>query len=242
MFFQEEKNLCGNKPFSSAILQLGNTYKGMQRAVVIGATGLTGGHLVRQLLALRQPPQVVCLVRAHSLALPLAAEQIVTNLASADDVAQHLDANTWVFCAIGTTMAKAGSQEAFRKVDYDIPLAAGRAAQRAGALGMSLVSSAGANARSFFFYPRIKGELEEALQAEGPANLHIYRPGLLRGKRPQVRLGEKMGDVLSILLRPLLIGPLAKYRAIKASRLAQLMVDRAHRHLAGRKVFEGTSL
>ena len=214
----------------------------MQKAVVIGATGLTGGHIVRHLLALRQPPVVVCLVRKLSTDLPTGTEQYVVDLNDTTAIAAHLDDKTWVFCAIGTTIAKAGSQEAFRKVDYDIPLAAGRAARQAGALGMSLVSSVGANARSFFFYNRIKGEIEEALQAEGPPVLHIYRPGFLLGQRGQVRLGEKVAEVISFTLRPLLIGPMAKYRSILADRLAEAMVDKARRRLGGRVVFEGNTI
>ena len=132
-----------------------------------------------------------------------------------------------VYLALGTTIKVAGSQAAFRAIDFDANLAVARAAKAAGARRVGLVSAMGAEARSRIFYSRVKGELEEALSALGFEALVIARPSFLAGDRETlgqpVRTGEKLALRVGALLRPLMP---ANYRAIAASAVAATLLAR----------------
>jgi uncharacterized protein YbjT (DUF2867 family) len=215
----------------------------MRQAVVVGGTGLTGSELIAQLVALRHPIPVRALVRRPSDALPAQVEQIVLNhLDLAEELSPWIPKGSWVFCCVGTTMRKAGSQEAFKAVDLDIPVALAHACAEAGAAGLTVVSSAGAKAEGFFFYTRTKGEMELGLQAAGLEALHIFRPGLLVGKRQEWRLGENLAIGLSNLLAPLFRGPLAKYAPVKVDVLVKIMLEKAQKGTQGLRVYEGIKL
>jgi uncharacterized protein YbjT (DUF2867 family) len=97
-----------------------------------------------------------------------------------------------VICATGTTIKKAGSQEAFRSVDHDLPLSFARLAQQAGAQNFALVSSIGASVDSFFLYARVKGELERDVRQIGFHSLTILRPGIIEGQRDETRRAESL--------------------------------------------------
>jgi uncharacterized protein YbjT (DUF2867 family) len=128
-------------------------------------------------------------------------------------------------CAIGTTMRLAGSQSAFRAVDFDIAVDFALAARGAGVGHMIIVSSVGADPASSNFYLRTKGEMEEAVRSLGFDRLDILRPGLLRGDRgPERRLGERIGVIASPLVNLFLRGGLAKYAAIDARAVATAIV------------------
>lgn len=129
------------------------------------------------------------------------------------------------YCALGTTIKKAGSQAAFRLVDFDYETAFARAAQKAGATRFSLVSSVGANAKSSIFYTRVKGETENAIKEMGFSSLHIFQPGVLLGSRGEARPAEKLAIGLTPLLNLGLQGPMQKYRGISAETVAHSMVD-----------------
>ena len=215
----------------------------MRYAVLVGATGLTGKELARQLAAMRHPVPTRALVRKQSSDLPESVEQIVVKHFDDPDALQaHIPVGSWVFCTVGTTMRIAGSQEAFRAVDLDIPVALAHAAKAAGVAGMSIVSSAGAKATGFFFYTRTKGEMELALQAASLQALHIFRPSFLIGNRQEQRLGESLAIALARLLTPLCVGPLAKYAPISVNRLAKVMIEKAQKGSPGMRIYEGEKL
>jgi uncharacterized protein YbjT (DUF2867 family) len=109
-------------------------------------------------------------------------------------------------------------------VDYGYPLALARWARKQGCDDFRLVSSVGADKSSSNFYLRVKGEIEDALAHEGFPQVHIFRPGVLLGDRAESRPGESIGKALSVVLGPLLMGPLSKYRARPASAVAHAMV------------------
>jgi uncharacterized protein YbjT (DUF2867 family) len=122
-----------------------------------------------------------------------------------------------VICTLGTTIKKAGSQAAFRKVDYEYPLALARLARTAGVASYALVSSLGANAKSRTFYLRTKGETERDLAGAGFASLTVVRPSLIGGERDERRWGEALGLKLFAALAPLLP---RRYRIAPAERIA----------------------
>lgn len=107
-------------------------------------------------------------------------------------------------CALGTTIAKAGSKVAFRAIDHDAVLAFARGARARGAAAFVVVTAHGADSGSLVFYNRVKGEIEEALNTVGFPSLTIARPSLLLGERLESRPGERAAVAVSRALRPLL--------------------------------------
>lgn len=129
------------------------------------------------------------------------------------------------FCALGTTRAKAGSAEAFRKVDLELVTEFARHARARGARVFALVSSAGAHARSPLLYPRTKGEAEEAAAKLGFPSLIIARPSLLLGERAEARPREAAFQRLAPYWGGLLLGPLRRYRPVAAAAVAAALVS-----------------
>jgi uncharacterized protein YbjT (DUF2867 family) len=212
-------------------------------AWVAGATGLVGSSLIRLLLEEPRVERVTALVRRRSLSShPKLDERQVDFEALAAELAGL--SVTHVFCCLGTTAAKAGSDAAFRRVDHDYPLELGRAAIQAHAKAFLLVSSVGADAHSGIFYSRVKGETEAALRDLGLPALHIFRPSLLLGQRSEYRSGEQLSAALMKPLSKLMLGPLRKYRPVEAERVAQAMVNAAlssPKH-GGAAVYEGEQI
>lgn len=194
------------------------------KVMVLGATGLTGRLVVEKLLARKDITSVVVPVRKPmELAHPKLAQHVIDFEAMADHAS--IFAVDVLVCCLGTTIKKAGSQEAFRKVDYDYALTAAGLAKRAGAKALILMSAIGASARSAVFYSRVKGELENAVRALELPYLAIYHPSLLLGQRREHRTAESLGMAVMPAANQLLIGPLRKYRAIEAETVAQAMVN-----------------
>lgn len=208
----------------------------MKTAVVIGATGLTGHLLVEALLNDQRYVQVNVLVRHAFPVQHKKLQVLVTDFQSSASLKAGLKGDD-VFCCIGTTIRKAGSQEAFRAVDYDIPVKAAEIALQNGVKQFIVMSSLGANAQSSNFYLRTKGEMELAVLTIGLPRVFVVRPSMLLGNRKEVRVGEKIGQWLIIALGPLLIGGLKKYRGITSQQVAKAMVhlansDTSHRFLS----------
>jgi uncharacterized protein YbjT (DUF2867 family) len=210
-------------------------------ALLLGASGLTGSHCL-QLLLRDEAYSQVCIIVRRKLAVehPKLAQHVVDfellnyneQLLKGDDV----------FCCLGTTIKTAGSQEAFKRVDYDYPLTAAKIAFKNGVKNFLLVSSNGADAKSNIFYSRVKGELENALKKIGFKSLLIFRPSLLLGKRSESRFGEKVGEILGNIFKPLLAGPLKKYRPIEAEVVARAMITAAKSGFKGVHIFESDEI
>ena len=191
------------------------------RLIILGSTGLVGRHLLDLALANPDVSHIVAPVRR---ATP-AQEKLFAPVIDFDCLP---DAPWWqadaIVCALGTTMRKAGSQQAFRRIDHDYPLLVARLGKQNGVNVFVLNSALGANAQSLFFYNRVKGETERDLQALGFGSLTFVRPGLIGGMREERRPVERM---LQILFRA--IGPVlpSQYRINPAQKIAQAMLDAA---------------
>jgi len=190
-------------------------------ALLLGYTGATGNALLTELVKSDKVNQIICLGRKA----PAYDHHKVTWVASdLSKMADHLDvfaSVSRIYCCLGTTMAKAGSKEAFRKVDYNMVVDAGIVAAQAGVASFSVVSAIGAHAQSMFYYNRVKGEMEQALQQAGLKRLSIYQPGLIVAQRSEHRAGES----LAISLYPLIEWFLpVKYRSIEAKTIARAML------------------
>jgi uncharacterized protein YbjT (DUF2867 family) len=203
-------------------------------ALIAGASGLTGGYLLTQLLDDPEYSTVIAYVRKSSgLTHPKLKEILVDWETLLEPVAAED-----VFCCLGTTIKKAGSQEAFRRVDYDYPLQLAQLQYRGGSQQFLLVSAMGADAKSAIFYSRVKGELENALQSIGYKSLHIFRPSFIAGPRKESRPGEKIGLAIFSLLSPLFIGPLKKYAPIQAEHIARAMLRTAQKNEPGMRLYD----
>lgn len=205
-------------------------------AIVAGATGLVGQALIRQLAAESAWREVRALVR-RALPPELSGPTVVSvqvDYALLDPPPPWAAADH-VFCALGTTMRQAGSPAAFRRVDFEYPLALARAARARGARHFLLVSAIGAAPASRVFYNRVKGEVEAAIGALGFKSVTIARPSLLLGPRTERRLAEQLGKVLGVLAPP-------RWRPVPAVRVARALVNAAKRDLPGIHILENRDL
>lgn len=206
-------------------------------ALVAGASGLVGGELLQLLLASEAYAGVTCLVR-RPLALKHPKLTVVTAEFQALDTLEPFPGVQDVFITLGTTIAKAGSQEAFRKVDHDAVLAVATQALKAGASQLLVVTALGANPRSSLFYNRVKGEVELALMGLGYPCVQIFRPSMLDGDRAERRPAERVGLAVMRVAAPLL----GKRRPVHARTVAGAMVNTAQQGLKGLHIHENDAL
>jgi len=207
------------------------------KAAIAGATGFIGTHLVELLKAEPAVASVQVLSR-RPLDLPTKFTVIQGDLLQ-PALTGPLDV---AFCALGTTMAVAGSKEAFYHVDHDLVLAFAKEVKALGAEKFVLVSSIGADASSSNYYLKVKGETENDLKALGFRSLIILQPSLLMGERREFRFGERVGQGAMTLLGPLMLGPLAKYRGIEGLTVAKAMLRLAKQDLPVVHVLESDRL
>ena len=207
---------------------------GQRIALVAGASGMVGTALCSQLRRDRRFAPVVVLARSRPPVTdpPLQVELVDFSRLGEWNPGVALDT---VFCALGTTIRKAGSEAAFRAVDHDLVLEMARLAQRGNARHFVFVSSLGADPESKVFYLRVKGEAEEAVKALGLPHAVALRPSFLDGERTVPRRGERAARVVGRVLAPLLLGPLEKYRPTLATKVAEAMRQVAQ---PGREGFE----
>lgn len=189
-------------------------------ALLVGATGLIGSFLQQRLLASDAYARVAVWVRRD---LGKTHPKLKSDVVDFDRLHERRVEAEDVFCCLGTTIKQAGSQAAFRRVDYDYPVALATAAAGGGAKRLLVVSALGANPDSSVFYSRVKGEMEIAVRAAGVPATIFFRPSLLSGPRKEVRRGERIGEAVGKLLGPLL----GKYRPIAADMVAAAMLKSA---------------
>lgn len=192
-------------------------------ALLAGASGLTGGHVLDALLGAADFSRVIAVTRR-----PLAREhaRLANRIVQFDRMERQLRGVTCdvALCCLGTTIARAGSRDSFREVDVDYVVAFARAALAARAQRFVVMSSAGADPRARNFYLRTKGEMEAELEGLGFPALDILQPGLLLGWRHEMRPLELLAMAFMPLMNPFLFGKRAAYRGISASKVAAAMV------------------
>lgn len=211
------------------------------KALLAGATGLVGARVLDRLARDAAWDHVTVLVRTPPRRLPAGPDRIRLVVSDFD----HLHAlrpfprSDAVFCCLGTTIRKAGSTDAFRRVDRDYVIDLARRAKAAGATRFALVSALGADPGSRVFYSRVKGEVERDLRAMDWPHLAILRPSMLDGDRAEFRLGERVALALAApfgLLIP------AKWRPIAAEIVAAAMVSAARDAEPGTRVIESDEI
>ena len=208
--------------------------------LLAGATGLVGSHCLELLLKDKAFGRVVVPTR-RSLAPDQYQEGDASKLEehvidfrrlAAYDELGRVDA---VICALGTTIKKAGSKEAFRDVDCGYPVTLAELAQEGGAKRYVLVSAIGADPNSVFFYNKVKGEVESRLRAFDFEALTIVRPSLLLGDRVEFRLGEEVAKRISFLIP-------GRYRPVHARSVARTLVKAAKTDSEGMEVIESREI
>ena len=205
-------------------------------ALVLGATGLIGDLLTHRLVDLPAYEKVKVLVRKSLNWQHPRLQEVIFDFDYPNGLLTQADD---IFCCLGTTMKKAGSQEGFRKVDYQYPLDIAGLAMAAGARQFAIVTAMGAETGSSFFYNRVKGEVERDLIALNFPTTLIFRPSLLLGNRSENRLGERLAEGAMRLFGPLIP---AKYRGIEAAKVANAMIVTMQQGLLGTQVFESDEL
>lgn len=205
-------------------------------ALVLGATGLVGKELVNLLLQQDTYEKIHLLVRKPLATDNPKCKQHVINFDHLHNYSDFFQVSD-IYCCLGTTIKKAGTKEAFRKVDYGYPLEAAKLAKEKGAEKYLIISAMGANSKSLFFYNQVKGQLEEHLRKLELPSLHIFRPSLLLGSREEFRFGERMAAKMSRVLYAVLAGPLKPYRAIEAKKVASAMVNAASTDVKGIMIY-----
>jgi uncharacterized protein YbjT (DUF2867 family) len=203
-------------------------------ALVVGATGLVGAEIVKQLGDDPSVGRVVLAVRRPPASLPPKAEAHLIDFDNLEAEAA-LFAVDQIFCALGTTIREAGSREQFRRVDFEYPLAIARLGLKRGARHFLLVSALGANSESSIFYNRVKGELEDQLRSLGYRAVTIARPSLLLGKRDEFRVLERIGMVIGEIVP-------GRYRPVHASAVAKSLVTAAQIDAPGLHIIESEEI
>jgi len=212
-----------------------------RRALIAGGSGLVGGHCLRFLLdedayglvtALVRKPLAITNPRLHQVEIDFSRLEEYASMIQADDV----------YCCLGTTIRRAGSREAFKRVDVDYPVDIAQIACRNGARQFLLVSSIGARPEARVFYLRMKGMVEEEVASCGFRSVQIFRPSMLLGDRDEDRPGERIGAALMTSLSFAMVGRWRPYRPIEAATVARAMVRVGRKGIVGRHVFESDEI
>lgn len=193
------------------------------KAILIGATGLVGNLILKEILNDSHFTEVRVFVRKPTGITNSKMIEIVDSMTDIDSLAKDIRGDV-LFNAIGTTLKKAGSKKEQQRIDRDIPIAFARIASINGAMLMLNVSSVGASMKGNF-YLRTKAEMEKGTEDYFHDNVFHFRPGLLDGKRKEFRLAEKIAAFVMKAIDPLLTGSSKKYRSMPVEELARAMVN-----------------
>ena len=211
----------------------------MKKAIVIGATGMVGTQLIKQLIENETYSEIVSLVRrASGITHPKLKEQII-NFDEPENWSNVVTGDV-LFSTLGTTLAQAKNKEAQFEVDFTYQFTVAKIAAKNGVTNYVLISSAGANSNSIVFYTSTKGKLEDAVKRLPFNVISIIRPGQLAGDRTEKRTSEKIG--LSVMHFINKLGMLKRYKPIYANKVARAMINAAEKKESGTytldKVFE----
>jgi uncharacterized protein YbjT (DUF2867 family) len=212
------------------------------RAILAGASGLTGQVLLQLLLNHPRYDEVFTLDRRVTKSRHIKHRPLQVDFASLPQLPSCDDA----YCCLGTTSKKAGSRKAFRNVDFHCVLNFANAARAEGAKQFLVLSAVGANASSSVFYSRVKGEMESAISKIRFEAIHIFRPSFLVGATNQKRVESRPIEGLSIAaftaISPILIGRTRKYRPIGVNAVSRAMVAAASSGTGGVHYYESDEM
>lgn len=202
------------------------------KVILVGASGLIGSQLLQALIKSTEVSEIVLLLRKSLNITDNKVQQVIVNF---NDLNAHISdiKGDIIFSCLGTTKAASPDANNYRKIDLEYPLQLAEIGIKNGISQFHIVSSLGANSTSSNSYLRLKGELEEKLKKLPFTSIHIYQPSLLTGNRKSFRLGENLASVFFAVLNPLLVGPIKKYRSIKAETVASFILKQSLKDLKG---------
>ena len=208
-------------------------------ALVTGATGLVGKALIRLLLSKDYYKKIIVLARRELDIKDNRIEMIILDdFDKMDEVADKLNAND-IYCALGTTLKRAGSKEKFLKIDVEYPIKLAKITSEQPLFEQFLmVTSHGANAESPLFYNQVKGEVEDELIKMNLKALKIFQPSLLLGYRDDFRIWEEVAKFFSAVLSFFMIGTRTRLWTIRGTEVASAMYSIARRRDPGVEKFQ----
>ena len=194
------------------------------KSMVVGSTGLVGKSVVNHLI--ERGIAVLALVRNDEVSNNSLLKHYKIDFDDLQFPDETFSDIKDIFICLGTTIKKAGSKEAFQKVDITYCYEIAKLAKASGVKNISIVTSLGSDSNSANFYLKSKGMIEDKITKIDFDSISIYRPGLLIGARNEIRLGEFIGQkIFPYFIDPFLLGSLRKYRSIKGDTLAKAMVN-----------------
>jgi len=193
------------------------------KAIIIGATGLVGNLILKELLSDNDFSEVRIFVRKPTGIINPKLKEIITPMTDINTLSSEIQGDV-LFNALGTTIKKAGSQEEQQRIDRDLPVAFAKIASENGVKIMLNVSSVGANLNGGF-YLKTKAEMENGTGKFFPQSVFHFRPGFLVGDRKEFRLVEKIASGVMKVIDPILTGSSQKYRSMPVDKLAKAMVS-----------------
>jgi len=213
----------------------------MKTAIILGSTGLTGRALLNQILQDEQFDKVILFLRKE---LQLSHPKLTQHCIDFNQLEKYkeLIQGDVIFCCLGTTIKTAGSQEAFKKVDFTYPTEFAKIAKQNGVSTFLLQSSLGADASSNNFYLKVKGETEEIINKLSFNSFATFRPSMLLGNRTEFRLGESIGKIVMQLFSFLFIGKLKRYKAIHVNQVASAMIRQSKLNKLGSTAIENEEM
>lgn len=192
-----------------------------KKAIVLGATGLTGSHLLELLLENTDYDRVKVFTRTKLTISHPKIEEHVIDLLKLSDYAHEFTADE-VYCCIGTTKAKTPNKELYRAIDYGIPVEAAKLAKQNAINYFIVVSALGANSNSKVLYSKLKGDMERDVLAQQIEQTHFFRPSLIVGNRKEKRIREDLSKQFMKVFGFLIP---ARYKMIQAKIIAKAMVQ-----------------
>jgi len=204
-------------------------------AIILGATGLTGGKLLELLLNDNRYQRIKVFSRSGLGFQHTRIQEYLGDLANLKSFAEDFKGDE-AFCCIGTTKSKTPDKEVYKNIDYGIPVNAAQLCKQSGIDTFIVISALGANSDSNIFYNRVKGEMEEAILKIGITKTHILQPSLIGGKRNEKRIGEWLFKKMMKVVNLVLVGSLEKYKSIEPRTIAKAMLWLANNHYENRRV------
>jgi uncharacterized protein YbjT (DUF2867 family) len=192
-------------------------------AIILGATGLTGGHLLQKLIDDDRYKTVKLFSRKKIEGLPTKVKLFVGNMLELENFKKDFTGDE-VFCCIGTTAKNTPNKETYKKIDFGIPLAAAKLSKENNISTFLVVSAIGANPKSSVFYSKTKGEMEQEVLQQNILNTYILQPSIIGGNRNESRIGETIGLAVFKIVQPFFFGKLKKYKITEAEHIAQAML------------------
>ena len=196
----------------------------MKIALLFGASGLIGGHLLNKLLESNDYSRIKLFVRSVPEINNPKVKIIETDFNNLESHKEDIKGDVCFFC-IGTTKKKSPDKIEYKRIEHGIPMEIAQIAKSNLVNSFIYVSSGFANPKSSGDYLRFKGEIEEELKKLNFSILGIMRPSFLLGHRKEKRVGEKIGIFLFKLISPLFIGPLKKMKPIHSEKVAKAMIN-----------------